>query len=63
MAQVKFTGELKKEGNEFVVKIELRFPTQDQASDVGQWLHNTIKDHFEAKGGTLKSENSPLILQ
>jgi hypothetical protein len=61
MASIKFTGEIVQEGREFVIKTEISLPSQDQAMDFAKWLHDTIVQHVESKGATVKRE-SPLIL-
>lgn len=60
-SNVKLTGEIIQEGPEFVIKIELRFPKMDQATDFAKWLNEAIVQHVESKGGTMKRE-SPLII-
>lgn len=62
MSNIKFSGEIVQEGSEFVVKVELRLPQKDQALDFARWLHDSIVQHIESKGATVKRE-SPLILQ
>lgn len=58
---IKLTGEIVQEGPEFVVKVDIRFPKMDQATDFCKWLNEAIVEHVESKGGTMKRE-SPLII-
>lgn len=56
MTAIRYTGEVNRsiDGREFTARVDVTFPTQEEAQQFGHWLHLVIKAQIEANGGMLK---------